>query len=75
MKLANAKIEYPGGTIITDRVSLDVRTGEVLVPPRLRRASARSSATSRVSTASRATSVVRHLRKPTSPLGHVCFLH
>ena len=36
MKLANAKIEYPGGTIITDRVSLDVRTGEVLVPPRLR---------------------------------------
>jgi hypothetical protein len=36
MKLANAKIQYPCGTIIFDRVSLDVRTGEVLVPPRLR---------------------------------------
>jgi hypothetical protein len=36
MKLANAKIQYPCGTIIIDRVSLDVRTGEVLVPPRLR---------------------------------------
>jgi hypothetical protein len=36
MKLANAKIQYLCGTIITDRVSLDVGTGEVLVPPRLR---------------------------------------
>jgi|SRR5471032_290726 hypothetical protein len=36
MKLANAKIQYPCGTIIIDRVSLDVRTGEVLVPPRLK---------------------------------------
>lgn len=36
MKLANARIEYPCGTIIIDRVSLDVRTGEVLVPPRLK---------------------------------------
>jgi hypothetical protein len=36
MKLANAKIQYPCGMIITDRVSLDVQTGEVLVPPRLR---------------------------------------
>jgi hypothetical protein len=36
MKLTNAKIQYPCGTIIIDRVSLDIRTGEVLVPPRLR---------------------------------------
>ena len=36
MKLANAKIQYPGGMIIVDRVSLDVRTAEILVPPRLR---------------------------------------
>jgi hypothetical protein len=36
MKLANAKIQYPCGMVIIDRVSLDVRTGEVLIPPRLR---------------------------------------
>ncbi|CAN7472950.1 hypothetical protein LJR034_003073 [Caballeronia sp. LjRoot34] len=36
MKMADAKIEYRCGTIIMDRVSLDVQTGEVLVPPRLR---------------------------------------
>jgi hypothetical protein len=36
MKLANARIEYPCGTTIIDRVSLDVQTGEVLVPSRLK---------------------------------------
>ncbi len=36
MKLAKAKIQYPCGTNVIDRVSLDVQTGEVLLPPRLR---------------------------------------
>jgi hypothetical protein len=36
MKLAKAKIQYPCGTTVIDRVSLDVQTGEVLISPRLR---------------------------------------
>jgi len=36
MKLAKVKVEYTGGTTITERVTLDPATGQVLLPPRLR---------------------------------------
>jgi hypothetical protein len=35
MKLAKVKIEYTGGTTITERVTLDAATGQVHLPPRL----------------------------------------
>jgi hypothetical protein len=36
MKLAKVKVEYTGGTTITERVTLNPATGEVYLPPRLR---------------------------------------
>jgi hypothetical protein len=36
MKLAKVKVEYTGGTTITERVTLDPATGQVHLPPRLR---------------------------------------
>lgn len=35
MKLATVKVEYTCGLTLTDRVTLDGRTGEILLPPRL----------------------------------------
>jgi hypothetical protein len=35
MKLAKVKVEYTGGTTITERVTLDPETGKVTLPPRL----------------------------------------
>ncbi len=35
MKLAKVKVEYTGGTTITERVTLDPATGQVHLPPRL----------------------------------------
>jgi hypothetical protein len=35
MKLAKVKVEYTGGTTITERVTLDPATGKVTLPPRL----------------------------------------
>ncbi len=35
MKLAKVKVEYTGGTTITERVTLDPATGQVTLPPRL----------------------------------------
>ncbi|MGF6637162.1 hypothetical protein [Paraburkholderia sp. MM6662-R1] len=35
MKLAKVKVEYTGGTTITERVTLDPETGQVHLPPRL----------------------------------------
>lgn len=35
MKLATVKVEYTCGLTLTDRVTLDVRTGELQLPPRL----------------------------------------
>jgi hypothetical protein len=36
MKLAKVKVEYTGGTTITERVTLDPATGQVHLPRRLR---------------------------------------
>lgn len=35
MKLAKVRVEYTGGTMITERVMLDPETGRVQLPPRL----------------------------------------
>jgi hypothetical protein len=35
MKLAKVKVEYTGGTTITERVTLDPGTGKLTLPPRL----------------------------------------
>jgi hypothetical protein len=37
MKLAKVKVEYTGGTTITERVTLDPETGQVHLPPRLQK--------------------------------------
>lgn len=36
MKLVEVEVRYEGGTIITDRVVLNGKSGEVILPPRLR---------------------------------------
>jgi hypothetical protein len=35
VKLATVKVEYTCGQTLTDRVTLDAKTGEILLPPRL----------------------------------------
>jgi hypothetical protein len=35
MKLAIVRVEYSSGTVLVDRASLNEKTGEILLPPRL----------------------------------------